>query len=67
MNKLPSLKSPLPFHDTPGSITMEGKIYLRKKTQVHFNTAVHPDAIVFVKVCTTLALVLLMRADGIFW
>lgn len=33
--------------------------------QVHFNTTVHPDGIAFVKVHTSLAVVLLMFAVGI--
>lgn len=53
-------KITIPFHDIPGRIKMEGKIYLRKKIPVHFNTTVHPDGTVFVKVCTSLTVVLLM-------
>lgn len=34
--------------------------------QVLFNTTVHPDGIVFVQVCTSLAVVLLMLTVGIF-
>lgn len=63
MNKLPSLKSPLPFHDIPGSVKI---IYLRKKIPVHFNTTVPPDGIVFVKVCNSLIVVLLML-DACCW
>jgi len=65
MNQLLSLNSPLLSHDIPGSIKMEGKIYLRKKMQVCFSIAMHPAGIVFVKVYTSLT-VLLMLAVGLF-